>query len=96
MILGRGGEIRVDQVLGSRADERATRLVASAATPPTATEIVSDQEWRRRERANLIAALTRTAGRIYGTGGAAELLGVKPSTLQSRLRALGIRARERV
>jgi transcriptional regulator with GAF, ATPase, and Fis domain len=93
VILGRGGEIRLEQVLGTRTDRRR----ASSGPPPTpAPEIVSDQEWRRRERANLIAALTRTAGRIYGAGGAAELLGVKPSTLQSRLRALGIRARERV
>ena len=31
-----------------------------------------------------------TKGRIYGTGGAAELLGLKPSTLQSRMKKLGI------
>jgi transcriptional regulator with GAF, ATPase, and Fis domain len=94
VILGRGGEMRLDQVLGHRSEQR-----RSSKPPPMPVhneEIVSDQEWRRRERANLIAALTRTSGRIYGTGGAAELLGVKPSTLQSRLRALGIRARERV
>lgn len=90
VILGRGGEIRLDQVLGARVDRRRT----SSTPPANPVEVVSDQEWRRRERANLVAALTRSAGRIYGTGGAAELLGVKPSTLQSRLRALGIRARE--
>jgi transcriptional regulator with GAF, ATPase, and Fis domain len=38
------------------------------------------------------AALKRAGGRIYGPNGAGELLGVKPTTLQSRLRALGIRA----
>jgi len=92
VILGRGtSELRVDQVLGARGEPR-----RATSTPPIEpAEIVSDEEWRRRERANLIAALARTAGRIYGAGGAAELLGVKPSTLQSRLRALGIRARER-
>jgi formate hydrogenlyase transcriptional activator len=36
--------------------------------------------------------LKRAGGRIYGRNGAAELLGIKPTTLQSRLRALGIRA----
>ena len=92
VILGRGGEMRLDQVLVARGEQRRSSGPPPA---PTTEEIVSDQEWRRRERANLIAALARTAGRIYGTGGAAELLGVKPSTLQSRLRALGIRARER-
>ncbi|MDF2694726.1 MAG: Fis family transcriptional regulator [Labilithrix sp.] len=98
VILGRGGEMRLDQVLGHRGEQQHSQRRSSVpppAPPQVQEEIVNDQEWRRRERANLIAALTRTSGRIYGTGGAAELLGVKPSTLQSRLRALGIRARER-
>ncbi|MCY1058407.1 sigma 54-interacting transcriptional regulator [Nannocystis sp. SCPEA4] len=34
--------------------------------------------------------LTHTRGRIYGPGGAAELLGVPPSTLQSRMKKLGV------
>jgi transcriptional regulator with GAF, ATPase, and Fis domain len=34
--------------------------------------------------------LARTRGRIYGSGGAAELLGVPPSTLQSRMKKLGV------
>jgi transcriptional regulator with GAF, ATPase, and Fis domain len=46
-------------------------------------------------RANVVAALERADGRVYGVGGAAELLGVMPSTLQSRLRALEIKARDR-
>jgi len=91
VILGRGGELRLDQLLLERGEQRRSSIPSQ---PPN-DEVVSDQEWRRRERANLVAALTRTAGRIYGSGGAAELLGVKPSTLQSRLRAFGIRARER-
>ena len=35
-------------------------------------------------------ALERSQGKIYGTGGAAELLGLKPSTLQSKMKKLGI------
>jgi transcriptional regulator with GAF, ATPase, and Fis domain len=99
VILSRGSELRLDKVLGGRISSEPRR---SGLPPPPSTsswpspdEIVPDKEWRRRERANLINALARTDGRIYGNGGAAELLGVKPSTLQSRLRALGIRARER-
>jgi DNA-binding NtrC family response regulator len=34
--------------------------------------------------------LQRTHGRIYGPGGAAELLDLKPSTLQSKMKKLGI------
>jgi formate hydrogenlyase transcriptional activator len=52
--------------------------------------ILTDSECRARERANLMKALQRTDGRIYGAGGAAELLGINPTTLASRLRALKI------
>jgi len=53
--------------------------------------VVTKAEWQRRERANLEGALARTGGRIYGQGGAAELLGVPPTTLASRAKALGIK-----
>jgi transcriptional regulator with GAF, ATPase, and Fis domain len=42
------------------------------------------------ERAHIERALAATGGRIYGAGGAAEILGLKPSTLQSRMQKLGI------
>jgi transcriptional regulator with GAF, ATPase, and Fis domain len=35
-------------------------------------------------------ALHQTQGKIYGDRGAAALLGLKPSTLQSKMRKLGI------
>ena len=46
---------------------------------------------RRFEKENLLAALEATGGRVYGRGGAADLLGVKPTTLASRLKKLGNR-----
>jgi len=52
--------------------------------------VFTEREWRDRERANVMRALERTDGRIYGRGGAAELLGLNPTTLASRLRALKI------
>jgi transcriptional regulator with GAF, ATPase, and Fis domain len=91
VILSRGGELRLD--LGS--PERAVERRPSSSPPSASDEIVRDDEWRRRERANLVAALARSQGRVYGHSGAAELLGVKPSTLQSRLRALGIKTRDK-
>ena len=44
------------------------------------------------EREHIIAALREAGGKVSGRGGAAELLGLKPSTLDSRMRKLGIRA----
>ena len=52
--------------------------------------IVPDLEMRRLERDNLRRALARTGGKIYGPDGAAALLGVKPTTLASRLKRLHI------
>jgi DNA-binding NtrC family response regulator len=52
--------------------------------------ILTQEEMRDREKRNLEAALAQTGGRLYGDGGAAELLGMKPTTLASRLKALGI------
>ena len=42
------------------------------------------------ERQRIEAALASSRGRVYGPEGAAEALGVPPSTLESRIRRLGI------
>ena len=42
------------------------------------------------EREYIERVLKRTEGRIYGERGAAEILGIPPSTLQSRLGRMGI------
>jgi transcriptional regulator with GAF, ATPase, and Fis domain len=46
------------------------------------------------ERDHIRRVLALTSGHIYGKSGAAELLGLKPSTLQSRMKKLGIRRKE--
>lgn len=42
------------------------------------------------QRRHIKDALRQTRGRIYGETGAASLLGLKPSTLQSRMKKLGV------
>ena len=46
---------------------------------------------KRRERENIIAALKQSMGRIHGAGGAAQILGIKPTTLNARIKSFGIR-----
>jgi len=46
--------------------------------------------WRDAERRHLMAALHATGGKIYGNDGAAQLLDLKPTTLQSKLKKHGI------
>jgi transcriptional regulator with GAF, ATPase, and Fis domain len=55
------------------------------------SDVIPDEEMGRRVRDNVIAALRRSGGRIYGSGGAAELLGVRPSTLSARVKKLGLK-----
>ncbi len=44
----------------------------------------------RQQRDNLVRALTQSRGKVSGADGAAALLGLKPTTLASRLKKLGI------
>jgi PAS domain S-box-containing protein len=55
------------------------------------SEVITDMEMTRRMRENMAAALKRSGGRIYGPGGAAELLGIRPSTLSTRIKKLGLK-----
>ena len=50
----------------------------------------SAKELMQLERENLLLAMETTGWRIAGKDGAAQLLGLKPSTLTSRMKALGI------
>ncbi|RMF98248.1 MAG: PAS domain S-box protein [Gammaproteobacteria bacterium] len=51
---------------------------------------LTEAEMKAEQRRNLLAALQAANWRISGRGGAAELLGIKPSTLSDRMRAMGI------
>jgi transcriptional regulator with GAF, ATPase, and Fis domain len=42
------------------------------------------------ERAHIRRALAAAGGRVHGPDGAAQLLGINPSTLRSRMQKLGI------
>ena len=65
--------------------------INTPAPPPVETrggnvEVLSDIEFRQRERDNVLAALNKTGWKIHGPGGTAELLGLKPTTLISRIK----------
>jgi DNA-binding NtrC family response regulator len=52
--------------------------------------IITEQEMRDFEANNIRAALAAASGKIYGSDGAAAHLGMKPTTLASRIKALRI------
>jgi transcriptional regulator with GAF, ATPase, and Fis domain len=63
----------------------------TAAAPPAPAPILTREALRNQERANIETALRASDGRVFGPRGAAQLLGMKPTTLASRIRALRIR-----
>ena len=80
VILSRGGAMRFQ--LQEPAGNLATQVIPVPLT---------QRQWLESQRANIKAALEQSHGKIYGKGGAAELLGLPPSTLSSRITALGIK-----
>ena len=52
--------------------------------------MIPEVERKQQERENILAALHQTHWKVYGQQGAAALLGIKPSTLASRIKKLGL------
>ena len=88
VILSTGNRARLDLAMP---DDAATPAdVMADPAPADRTGFVTDARMREREKANLIAALRHANWRVWGPDGAAELLGIKPSTLTYRMKVLGI------
>ena len=73
---------------------RGEELEVPMAALPTSSDVVvaisSPSSFRQAESNVIIDALRAAAGRIAGKGGAAERLGLKRTTLQNKIRRLGI------
>jgi transcriptional regulator with GAF, ATPase, and Fis domain len=72
----------------------AIELPAQAAAPASPAPGKGPAPFRtlaEHERAYILEVLDATGGRVYGPDGAARILGLKPSTLQHRMKKLGIR-----
>ncbi|WP_279324217.1 sigma-54-dependent Fis family transcriptional regulator [Anaeromyxobacter soli] len=82
------GRLHLDRALPE--PDVATPSSGAAAPERVDGEVLTDQRVRAIERGNMIAALERSGWRVGGRGGAASLLGVSPSTLKSRMKALEI------
>lgn len=93
VILGTGGRARLDLAMPGDAND----AVDPAPTEPGPERpdghagFVTDAEIRAREKANMLAALRHARWKVWGSDGAAELLGLKPSTLAYKMKALGLR-----
>jgi PAS domain S-box-containing protein len=86
VILTRGARLRLDLAMGGAPKPGPVSEPEVADTGPFLTE----DEFRAKEKQNLIAALRSADWRVWGPDGAAALLGIKPSTLSYRMSAFGI------
>lgn len=87
VILSRGNVLRLEASL----PEAATGGPEAAPDSSDAPEFLTEQEMREFQKNNTIAALKQAKWRVSGAGGAADLLGIKPTTLADRIRTFGIR-----
>jgi len=87
-ILARGGPLRFDLPMSQPPPRTSCPKPAPAGGP--ARKFLTEIEMQQRARENLLAALEAADWKVMGSGGAAELLGLKPTTLFSRMKKFGL------
>jgi len=97
VILAHGGALDFDLPLtGQSAPSACPSPRADASTDGlTQPKFLTEAEIERLERDNLLLVLEAANWKIKGSDGAAELLGVKPTTLVSRMEKWGLKKPER-
>ncbi len=87
VILSRGGSLQFD--LGGAAAPSVPARKTDAGTPQTSDDLTLD-DIKRMERDVIVAALEQSSWQVHGEGGAAGRLGLKPTTLSSKMKNMGI------
>jgi formate hydrogenlyase transcriptional activator len=73
-------------------ERKSQNIVTSHQDQPDAkTNILTQEEMNSRERENILNALKQCRWKITGVDGAAELLGIKPTTLHSKIKKMGLK-----
>lgn len=86
LITAKSGELHFE-LPGTAKKLFSSKRVADLA-PLEVSEILSEEQVQEFIRRNTLAALKQTQWKIYGPGGAGELLGMKPSTLFARMKKM--------
>ena len=88
VILSPGNVLRLDL---SMPNVSVSAQVTQQPVPPGNDDVLTEKEMREFQKKNLLEALKQTNWRVSGQDGAAELLGVRPTTLADRIRTFGLR-----
>ena len=84
VILSQEGRLHLDFSIGERS------TIETVPLKHEITNIHTEADIRQHEYDNIVVALKTCNGKIFGKGGAAEILDVKPTTLASRIKRFGI------
>src|SRR5690606_23052867 len=87
VILSQGNVLRLDLSL----PEAAIRTEVPGDGGKSVDSVLTEKELKALQKRNLINALKQANWRVSGKTGAAELLGIRPTTLTDRIRAFGIK-----
>ena len=87
VILSPGNMLRLDLSLPGRAFEEDVAVTEV----PRDDNVLSEMEMREFQKANTVKAMEQAHWKVSGPGGAAELLGVRPTTLADRIRTYKIK-----
>ena len=89
-ILSDGKKLRLDTSSFPTNLSQDDKKAPVSASAPAIHDFLTAEEFKQKERANIVAALNSSGWRVSGKGGAAELLGVKPTTLAHQIKKFGI------
>jgi len=87
VILSKGNTLRLDLSLPQGVSAAASGMQPEAG----GDSVLTEKQMRELQKQNLVAALRQTDWRVSGANGAAELLGIRPTTLADRIKSFGIR-----
>jgi PAS domain S-box-containing protein len=87
VILSQGKTLRLDLAMPGFANDNVVE-----AMPPTDNDgVLTEEEMRQFQKTNIRKALEQANWKVSGADGAAELLGVRPTTLADRIRSYNLK-----
>jgi PAS domain S-box-containing protein len=93
LILSSGRKLELSRAMPQADDGQEDAAVPAGSIAPQPAKVLSAVELEELEKRNLLRALEECGWKISGAKSVSALLGLPPSTVSSRIKALGIRRR---
>ncbi len=89
VILSRSGRLKIDLPINHSVEPERHALEGSGQNEEK-SKVLTERQLKELQRANTLTALQQCGWKIYGRGGAAQLLQIKPTTLVERMKRFGV------